>query len=110
MASLDNNGWSKLLEPILTTVLRKLDARDVVACSKVCRYWNEVSENDRLWKHLFKRDYIRRNTYDDELERKDLNIRPGADNWKDEYARIKDQVPCIETQTLRQWFHLHLVD
>ena len=32
---------------------------------------------------------------------KELTLKPGAESWKEEYVRLKEQFPCVKKQTLK---------
>ena len=95
--------WDSLPDPIFLIMLRGLQIKDIIACSEVCSNWNEVCQDNLLWKYLFRRDFIRRKRkrrtkgiHNDE----GLRLKNGATSWKEEYIRLTEGYPCIKQQTL----------
>ena len=97
-------GWSTLSDPLLIMIFKKLDVKDIVSSSTVCCNWNSICQDNLLWKHLFRRDFIRRKRkrrtkgtiYSDDS----LRLKNGATSWKGEYIRLTEGYPCIKKQTL----------
>jgi hypothetical protein len=42
---------------ILGEIACKLDTRDFISFLSVCKQWNRVGEDDKVWKRLAQRDY-----------------------------------------------------
>ena len=43
---------------------------------------------------------MKRNRSYDKIQ-KELTLKPGAQSWKEEYIRLKDEYPCVKKQTLK---------
>ena len=89
----ERSQWSKLSDPLLMMIFKKLKVEDIVSCSTVCINWNEISQDNLLWKYLFSRDFSKRN--------RKFHLKAGARSWKGEYIRLKEEYPCVKKQTLK---------
>ena len=92
------SSWNYIPEPVLVKILKQLNTKEVIACSEVCADWNHVCEDQLLWKHLFARNFSIKDWKKDTEQQ--FLLRHGATHWKDEYIRLKDNVPSVLIQTL----------
>ena len=92
--------WSMLSDPLLVMIFKTLEVKDIVSCSTVCTNWNTICQDNLLWKYLFRRDFMKTNRKNDRRD-KELTLKLGAESWKDEYVRLKEQFPCVKKQTLK---------
>ena len=96
----DSRQWTTLSDPLLFLIFKKLTIQDAVSCSLVCANWNSILQDNLLWKYFFRRDFMKRNRSYDKIQ-KELTLKPGAQSWKEEYIRLKDEYPCVKKQTLK---------
>ena len=92
-------SWNDIPEPVLIKILKRLDIKDVIACSEVCVDWNRATEDQLLWKHLFSRMFGKKNN-DNGIE-KNFELKSGSTSWKEECIRLIDNVPTVLIQTLK---------
>lgn len=87
---MDNYQWAFLPIPVLLEVFKRLDYKNVVKVSCVCRNWYEISRVEYLWKYLFYRNF--------KVE-SNVALIPGK-NWYEEFKRLYYNVPLIQTENL----------
>ena len=95
------NGWRTLSDPLLVMIFKNLEVKDVVSCSNVCINWNSISQDNLLWKYLFRRDYGKQKRKRYKRRIVDFTMKPDAASWKEEYIRLKEGFPCVPQQTLK---------
>lgn len=49
--------WEYLPDPVFLQICGLLTVNDVVSMARSCKSWYELSQDDYLWKRLFRRDY-----------------------------------------------------
>ena len=83
--------WESLPDPLLVRILSYSSAKEVVQASLVCHRWNEITQENSLWRGLFRRQF----------KPKNLRIRKPDVTWKEEYIRLVDSTPsiCVEQLT-----------
>ncbi|XP_068105061.1 F-box/WD repeat-containing protein 5 isoform X2 [Hyperolius riggenbachi] len=86
-------GPALLPDSILYQIFLSLEPADLLSAGLVCRRWYAVSRDDFLWKELFYRHYH---------VQKFTGRYPGTDSWYEEFQRLRDTVPCVEVQRLRE--------
>ncbi|XP_077333046.1 F-box/WD repeat-containing protein 5 [Lithobates pipiens] len=86
-------GPSILPDSILYQIFLSLEPTDLLSAGLVCRRWYAVSRDDFLWKELFYRHY--------HVQRL-IHRYPGTDSWYAEFQRLRDTIPCVEVQRLRE--------
>ena len=94
-------GWSMLSDPLLVMIFKTLEVKDISSCSNVCVNWNIICQDNLLWKHLFRRDFVNRRKRKKHKNKDEIRLKPGAVSWKEEYIRLKDRYPCVRKQTLK---------
>ena len=93
------SSWNDIPEPVLIKILKRLDIKDVIACSEVCIDWNRASEDQLLWKHHFSRMFGRE--HNDTGIEKHFELKSCSTSWKEECIRLIDNVPTVLIQTLK---------
>lgn len=90
--------WERAPDPVLLNVFGTLRAEDLRSCSLVCRSWRSLCLDNLLWKRIFHRDF--------DVEPGARRTLAGGDqasakvDWRKEYERLTDNVPCVEKQTV----------
>lgn len=84
-------NWWRVPEPVLIKVFLQLRVQEVLKCSLVCKRWQEIATTEYLWHKLFLRDFD---------VQSDVAIKPGAESWRQEYARISSDIPSVNTEIL----------
>ncbi|XP_044268682.1 F-box/WD repeat-containing protein 5 [Tribolium madens] len=87
--------WAFLPYPALFKIFQYLNYKDLVRVSEVCHNWYEVSRDDFLWKDLF---------FENFLVDKSVPIVSGR-TWYEEFKRLFDNVPVVQTETLQDHRH-----
>lgn len=55
--SSSSSSWQYLPDPVFLQLTAYLSVQDVLQMSVTCRNWWEMSQDDYLWKRLFRRDF-----------------------------------------------------
>ena len=97
---IDFSRWDILPDPLLISILTRLEVNDVLSCGEVCSNWNDICHDNLLWKHLFKRDFSKKK-HKIHPKNKEFQLKSGAAGWREEYIRLTDQFPCVRKQTLK---------
>ena len=92
--------WESLPDPLLVRILSYSSAKEVVQASLVCHRWNEITQENSLWRGLFRRQF----------KPKNLRIRKPDVTWREEYIRLVDTTPsiCVEDLTSHSNEVLHV--
>lgn len=92
--------WENIPEPLLTRILSFLSIGDVARVSLVCNRWYGISQDNSLWRRLFRRKF----------KPKKLRIRNSDVTWKEEYCRLVERTPtvCVQELTLHKDEVLHV--
>ena len=92
--------WEVLSDPLLLKILKYLEPKDIISCSKVCTHWYRICQDNLLWKEVFERDFLNhtssKSIVGNETQASSSTI------WKNEYERLSDRVPCVISQTLQK--------
>ncbi|KAM9326462.1 F-box/WD repeat-containing protein 5 [Gastrophryne carolinensis] len=86
-------GPSSLPDSILYQIFLSLEPPDLLSAGLVCHRWYAVSRDDFLWRKLFYRHY--------QVGRL-AHRYPGTESWYEEFQRLRDTVPCVEVERLRE--------
>lgn len=53
----ESSEWWSIPDLALLKILTLLDTKDILSVSATCRRWNEVANDDILWKHHFQQHF-----------------------------------------------------
>ena len=82
-------------ENILLTIFERLKVKDLISCSEVCVRWNQLCEDQLLWKKLIIKQF------DVEIpETENTRMFESEKSFKHEYIRLQNKYPCIKAQVL----------
>lgn len=84
-------GWWALPEPTLLNIFERLSVVDLLQASLCCRRWNEVANDDLLWRLKFQERF---------RASPSIQLKPGAQSWRHEYQRLSTHIPFVLTQRL----------
>ena len=93
-------GWNVLSDPLLILIFKRLEVKEILACSETCTNWSRICQDNLLWKHLFKRDF-NASSYKRHQRDEDFQLKSGAESWKAEYQRLTECSPGVSQQTLK---------
>lgn len=116
--SLSNSIWAYLPTPALFNVFKFLNVKELLNAGQVCVNWYNVSKDDFLWKDLLYENF--------KIDRS-INIVAGefrvavlffrfrvrifcfclGKSWYEEFVRLCDRIPIVQTETLTD--HMHQV-
>lgn len=90
------SSWSNLSDHVLLQIFRYLRAEDIMVAARVSKAWYRVSRDELMWKSLFKRDW--------NISPK-IGMAPYKSSWFQEYLRLWQQSPLLETEVLKGHTH-----
>jgi len=95
----DKSDMSRLPDKVMLNVFNKLNIKDIISCSMVCRRWNSLASNDLLWK---KECYLEACKYNQKdifmyLENLSLDV-----NWKTIFFELNRTVTKLVAEKPKQ--------
>lgn len=88
--------WDNVTDTVLLEIFQYLSARQLMNVGKVCKLWSRVSYDEFLWRDLFHQDFSVKDC---------VGIMPGKKSWYEEYKRLTDHTPIVETEVLKNHAH-----
>uniref|UniRef100_A0A1B6DP33 F-box domain-containing protein n=2 Tax=Clastoptera arizonana TaxID=38151 RepID=A0A1B6DP33_9HEMI len=96
---ISGNSWNYMPDPMLINIFQYLTAKELLDAGLTCRFWNKISYDELLWKHLFYKDY--------KID-PSIGIMPGKTSWLNEYKRLCYHTPTVCSELLTD-HHAHQV-
>ncbi|XP_042886665.1 F-box/WD repeat-containing protein 5-like [Penaeus japonicus] len=92
----DGVDWTRLPDSILLQIFTFLEYSDMPFVGLVCKSWLRVSLDEFLWRYFFYKDF--------QVD-PSVPIMPGKTSWREEYQRLIEGTPVVETEEIHEHNH-----
>ncbi|XP_047474883.1 F-box/WD repeat-containing protein 5-like isoform X1 [Penaeus chinensis] len=92
----DGVDWTRLPDSILLQIFTFLEYSDMPFVGRVCKSWLRVSLDEFLWRYFFYKDF--------QVD-PSVPIMPGKTSWREEYQRLIEGTPVVETEEIHEHNH-----